>query len=126
MGNNWKIDVALSQPKNRGPNRLMGIQKLNTETAKTRERATPERAMIPSNEFIYIDIKKRRRATGTVDGATREERPPAVLVPQPGNARAEGGKWGEDKTGGDVFFNNEAEPTRQITLRLLQPPGPAA
>ena len=79
----------------------MGFEKLNTETAKTRERATPERAMIPSNEFIYI--KKSRRA-GTVDGAAREERPPAVLVPPPGNARAEGGKWGEDKTGGVFFF----------------------
>ena len=54
MGNNWTIDVALSQQENRGPNRLMGFEKLNTETAKTRERATPERAMIPSNEFISI------------------------------------------------------------------------
>ena len=54
MGNNWTTNVALSQQENRGPNRLMGFEKLNTETAKTRERATPERAMIPSNEFIYI------------------------------------------------------------------------
>ena len=38
-----------------------------------------------------------------MDGATREERPPAVWMPPLGNARAEGGKWGEDKTGG-VFF----------------------
>ena len=82
----------------------MGFEKLNTETAKTRERATPERAMIPSNEFIYIYIEKEKKSAGTVDGATREERPPAVLVPPPGNARAEGGKWGEDKTGGDFFF----------------------
>ena len=59
MGNNRTINVALSQQENRGPNRLMGLEKIDAETAKTRERATPERAMIPSNEFIYIERKER-------------------------------------------------------------------
>ena len=60
-----------------------------------------------------------------MDGATREERPPAVLVPPPGNARAEGGKWGEDKTGG-VFFltTKQSGPNRSLcaclSLRGLQ------
>jgi hypothetical protein len=103
MGNNWTTIVALSQQENRGPNRLVGFEKIEAETAKTRARATPERAMIPSNEFIYIKQQKSRRA-GTVDGAAREERPPAVWAPPPGNARAKGGKWGGEKTGGRFFF----------------------
>ena len=62
-----------------------------------------------------------------MDGAAREERPPAVWAPPPGDARPEGGKWGEDKRGENIFsYNDEAERTKQITLRLLQPPGPAA
>ena len=86
----------------------MGFEKLGTETAKTRERATPERAMIPSNEFIYIYIYKGKKSAGTVDGAARGERPPAVRAPPPGNARTEGGKWGEDKTGGGFFFEKRS------------------
>ena len=126
MGNNWTTNVALSQQENRGPNRLMGFEKLNTETAKTRERATPERAMIPSNEFICIYIEKKSRRAGTVDGAAREERPPAVWAPPPGNARAKGGKWGGDKTGGRFFFfeKKQSEPNRSLcacfSLRGLQ------
>ena len=71
MGNNWTTIVALSQQENRGPNRLMGFEKLNTETAKTRERATPERAMIPSNEFIYIKKKEEQKGRNRGRGGTR-------------------------------------------------------
>ena len=42
-----------------------------------------------------------------MDGAAREERPPAVWVPPPGNARIEGREWGEDKTGGVFFFTTK-------------------
>ena len=40
-----------------------------------------------------------------MDGAAREERPPAVWVPPPGNAQTEGGKRGEGKTGGVFSLN---------------------
>jgi hypothetical protein len=61
-----------------------------------------------------------------VDGAAREERPPAVWAPPPGNARAKGGKWGGQKTGGRFFFfeTKQSEPNRSLCacfgLRGLQ------
>ena len=118
MRNNWTTIVALSQQENRGPNRVVGFEKIEAET--------PERAMIPSNEFIYIYRRRKSRREGTVDGAAREERPPAVWVPPPGNARTEGGGRGEDKTGGFFFrlTTKQSEPDRSLgacfSLRGLQ------
>ena len=62
-----------------------------------------------------------------MDGAAHGERPPAEWAPPPGNAQTGGGKWGGAKTEeGCIFLKDEAKRTKQITLRLPQPQGPAA
>ena len=81
---------------------------------------------IISFKRIHIYIEQKSRRAGTVDGAAREERPPAVWAPPPGNARAKGGKWGGEKTGGRFFFfeTKQSEPNRSLCacfgLRGLQ------
>ena len=100
--------MALSQQENRGPNRLMGFEKIETETAKTRARATPERAMIPSNEFIYIYIERAEEQEPWTGRHARSGRQQCGCHRRATHGQREG-KGEETRQEEFFFFDSEAE-----------------